>query len=280
MFKDFRTPLFSSALIAAMAVTAPVLAQAQDDTDETATTEATAGSADAGADAAADTGAQTDDAAGEGASGENASAESGAADAAGSDSGEEQPGAPVMTKPGDDDNMPEAGTYSFDPAHSQIMFSYDHMGFSTSRGFVNGVEGSITLDPQDLASATVEASFPLSALRTVAPELDEHLKTDDFFGVEGEDMPVITFTSTGIELVDDGEEAQVTGDLTLNGVTRPVTLDVEFVGAGVDPITQTPTIGFSGETEIDRSDFNLGAFVPAVDDELEIEISVEAKLEG
>ncbi|SDD29608.1 Polyisoprenoid-binding protein YceI [Paracoccus isoporae] len=192
---------------------------------------------------------------------------------------EPQAGAPVMSKPGDDDTMPDAGSYSFDPAHSQIMFSYDHMGFSTSRGFVNGLEGTITLDPADLGAATVEASFPLDALRTVSPELDTHLMGPDFFDVSG-DTPIVTFVSTGVEVEDDDEEARVTGDLTLNGVTRQVTLDVEFNGAGLDPITQQPTIGFSAEGEIDRSDYGLSAFVPAVDDEIELEISVEAKADG
>ncbi|WBU64155.1 YceI family protein [Paracoccus aerodenitrificans] len=191
----------------------------------------------------------------------------------------QEAGAPVMSKPGDDRNIPDAGTYVFDPGHSQIMFSYDHMGFSVSRGFVNGVEGTITLDPEDLASSTVEASFPLSSLRTVAADLDEHLMGEDFFNVTGE-PPLVTFTSTSVELEDDNEEARVTGDLTLNGVTKPVTLNVEFNGAGLDPMTQAPTVGFSIEGEIRRSEFNLGAFVPAVDDEVELQISVEAKKEG
>ena len=70
---------------------------------------------------------------------------------------------------------------------------------------------------------------------------------------------------------------RVTGDLTLNGITKPVVLEVEFNGAGLDPLTQAPTIGFSIESELKRSDFNLGAFAPMVDDEVEIDIDIEAK---
>ncbi|TXB67550.1 polyisoprenoid-binding protein [Paracoccus aurantiacus] len=183
-----------------------------------------------------------------------------------------------MQRPGNDDTVPTAGTYAFDPAHSQIVYSYNHMGFSTSHGFVNGVEGTITLDPADIASATVEASFPLDALRTIDAELDQHVMGPDFFNVSG-DVPVVTFTSTSVE-ADGDNEARVTGDLTLNGVTKPVVLEVEFEGAGLDPMTQAETVGFSAEAEILRSDFNLGAFAPAVSDEVEFEINVEAKKDG
>ena len=183
-----------------------------------------------------------------------------------------------MAKPGSDAAMPDAGTYTFDPAHSQAMFSYDHMGFSTSRGFVNGIAGTITLDPADPSKSSVEASFPLSALRTVDAELDEHLMGPDFFNVTG-DMPIVTFKSTSV-VADGDDEARVTGDLTLNGITKPVVLEVEFDGAGLDPMTQAETVGFSAETQIRRSDFNLNAFVPAVSDEVEIEINVEAKKDG
>ena len=180
-----------------------------------------------------------------------------------------------MAKPGSDATMPDAGTYEFDPSHSQVVFSYDHMGFSTSHGFVNGVEGTIVLDPADPSKSSVEASFPLSALRTVDAGLDQHVMGPDFFNVTG-DAPLVTFKSTSVE-ADGDDEARVTGDLTLNGITKPVVLEVEFNGAGPDPITQAPTIGFSIETELKRSDFNLGAFAPMVEDEVEIDLDIEAK---
>ena len=166
------------------------------------------------------------------------------------------------------------GTYVFDPEHSQIVFSYDHMGFSTSRGFVNGVTGQVTLDEADPSKSTVEAQFPLSALRTVAPTLDEHLLSDDFFkGATAETL--ITFTSTAVTPKGDNE-AEVTGDLTMNGVTRPVTLEVELNRAASSPMLGKPAVGFEIEGTLKRSDFGLGAFAPAVSDEVKIEIAVEA----
>lgn len=166
------------------------------------------------------------------------------------------------------------GTYTFDPEHSQIVFSYDHMGFSKSHGFVNGVTGSVTLDKADPSKSTVEASFPLGSLRTIAASLDTHIMGDDFFKGAAADTAV-TFKSTSVKMEGD-DEAKVTGDLTLNGVTKPVTLDVELKKAGAHPMTGKPAVGFDIETRIKRSDFNLGAFAPAVSDEVEIDIAVEA----
>lgn len=167
-----------------------------------------------------------------------------------------------------------SGTYDFDPAHSQIMFSYDHMGFSVSHGMINAVTGQVTLDAANPANSSVEASFPLSAIRTIDAGLDEHI-----FGPEmlngAAPATAVTFRSTSVELEDD-DEAKVTGELTLNGVTAPVTLEVELRKAAPNPMTQKPAVGFVAEGEIKRSDFNLGMFAPAVSDEMEIRISVEA----
>ncbi|HRO15830.1 MAG TPA: YceI family protein [Paracoccus sp. (in: a-proteobacteria)] len=167
-----------------------------------------------------------------------------------------------------------SGTYAFDPAHSQIVFSYDHMGFSVSHGFVNAVAGSVTLDSANPANSTVEASFPLNSMRTIDAELDKHIMGPDFFNGAAPDTQV-TFKSTSVQVEDD-DEAKVTGDLTLNGVTRPVTLEVELRKAGPNPMTNKPAVGFEIEGKLKRSDFNLGAFAPAVSDDVELKISVEA----
>ncbi|ARJ70649.1 hypothetical protein B0A89_02045 [Paracoccus contaminans] len=180
------------------------------------------------------------------------------------------PAPAAMPAPGD-----VAGTYVFDPDHSQIVFSYDHMGFSTSRGTISGINGQVTLDKADPAKSAVEARFPLSAIRTIAPALDQHLAGDkSFFNGAAPDTQV-TFKSTSVK-VDGDDEAEVTGDLTLNGVTKPVTLEVEITKAGDHPMTGKPTLGFVIEGKLNRSDFNLGAFAPAVSDEVTLEISVEA----
>lgn len=176
--------------------------------------------------------------------------------------------------PGSEEAVPVAGTYAFDPEHSHIVWTYEHMGFSTSTGLIRGVTGSITLDPADPGAATVQASFPLSALKTVSATLDQHMMGDDFFAGAAPDTAV-TFTSTAVEVTGD-RTATVTGDLTLNGVTKPVTLEVRMRGVGQDPVTGAFATGFQATGTLLRSDFNLGAFAPAVSDEVRVEINVEA----
>lgn len=172
-------------------------------------------------------------------------------------------------------SMPVSGTYEFDPEHSSISFSYQHNnGIAESYGLVREIQGSIVLDTENLSNSSVEASFPLSNLMTVAPALDEHLRSDDFFSSpDGSSM--ISFTST--EVIPDGDhEADVKGDLTINGITRPVTLEAEFNSYGEGVPTGRMTVGFDGETTIKRTDFDLGMFAPVVADEVEVKISVEA----
>lgn len=168
-----------------------------------------------------------------------------------------------------------SGTYVFDPDHSHILYTYDHLGFSDSTGIIRSVQGTITVDAANLANSTVEASFPLSSLLTVSPNLDGHMMGDDLFKGAAPDT-MITFKSTSV-VPDGDDEADVTGDLTLNGVTKPVTLEVDLKKAGEQPMTKKPAIGLEAEGKIKRSDFNLGAFAPAVGDEVELKIIVEAQ---
>lgn len=182
--------------------------------------------------------------------------------------------APADALPGSQDALPDAGTYAFDPDHCHIVWTYEHMGFSTSTGLIRGVTGAITLDPADPGASTVEASFPLSAFQTVSVNLDQHLSGDEFFGGAAPDT-AITFKSTAVEVTGD-RTAKVTGDVTLNGVTKPLTLDVTMRGVGQDPVVDKPSVGFQATGVLLRSDFDLDAFAPAVSDEVQIEINVEA----
>ena len=165
-------------------------------------------------------------------------------------------------------------TYQFDPDHSQVVFEYTHMGFSTSTGIINGVTGTLVLDAENPAASTVEATIPMAGLRTVAEALDGHLFGPDFFNTD-KAAAVATFKSTKVEPEGD-KEAKVTGDLILNGVTKQVVLDVDLNQIAAHPMTGKEAAGFDAETEIKRSEFNLGQFAPAVEDEVEISISIEA----
>ena len=164
-------------------------------------------------------------------------------------------------------------TYVLDPSHSQIVFNYSHLGFSTSYGMFSGFEGTIAFDQEDPAASSVSVSFPVRTMLTGWEGRFEHLMGGDFFGADEDEM--VTFESTGIEVTGD-TTALITGDLTLNGVTKSVVLDATLNQAGDHPMEGKPWAGFSATTTLVRSDFEVGAFAPYVSDEVEVMISVEA----
>lgn len=161
-----------------------------------------------------------------------------------------------------------AGTYAIDPTHTQILFAYDHMGFSNNMGIIAQPTGTLTLDPKNPGAATVSVEVPIANLRTGIPALDEHLMKADFFDVAK--FPTATFVSTGVTV--DGTSADITGNLTIKGITRPVTLDAQFYGAGMHPMAKKENIGFSATTMVKRSDFGMSMAVPMVGDEVELKI--------
>ena len=166
---------------------------------------------------------------------------------------------------------PEA--YSVDPSHSQIVFSYNHLGYSVGYGMFSGFEGVISYDAEDPAASSVEVSFPVRSMITGWEARFDHFMSGDFFDAAEDEM--VTFTSTGIEVT--GEDtALITGDLTLNGETKEVVLDTKLMQASEHPMEGKPWLGFTATTTLLRSDYNLGMFAPYVSDEVELNISVEA----
>jgi len=166
---------------------------------------------------------------------------------------------------------PEA--YTLDPSHSQIVFTYNHLGFSTGTGMFSGFEGAIQFDQEDPAASSVTVSFPVTTMLTGWEARFEHFMSPDFFGAT-EDKTV-SFTSTGIEVTGDNT-ALITGDLVLNGVTKEVVLDAKLNQAGMHPMENKEWAGFDATVTLLRSDYNLGLFAPYVSDEVEVMISVEA----
>ena len=163
--------------------------------------------------------------------------------------------------------------YVLDASHSQIVFTYEHLGFSTTTGVFSGFDGEIMFDAEDAAASSVTVAFPTDSLYTGWAERTAHFLTDDFFGAEAN--PTISFTSTGIEVT--GEtEGKITGDLTINGITKSVVLDAEVTQMGDHPMAGKPWVGFEAETSVLRSDFDMGMYTPYIADEVQIEISIEA----
>jgi len=171
----------------------------------------------------------------------------------------------------------EPERYTLDPSHSQILFSYNHLGFSTTWGMFSGFEGEIMFDEANPANSSVRVSMPVRSMFTGWEARFEHFMSDDFFGAGEDDL--VTFTSTAIDVT--GEtSADITGDLTLNGVTKEVVLEATLNQAGEHPMEGKPWAGFDATTTILRSDFGVGQFAPFVSDEVEVRISIEAQHGG
>jgi len=166
---------------------------------------------------------------------------------------------------------PEA--YILDASHSQIVFNYNHLGYSTSYGMFSGFNGEIQFDQEDPAASSVTVSFPVKTMLTGWEERFAHFMSPDFFDATDEEM--VIFTSTSIEVTGEGT-ALITGDLTLNDVTKSVVLDAKLNQVGDHPMAGKPWAGFDATTTLLRSDYNLGQFAPFVSDEVVVNISVEA----
>jgi polyisoprenoid-binding protein YceI len=167
-------------------------------------------------------------------------------------------------------------TWKIDPAHSHVEFAIKHMMISTVKGRFSDVAGEIRLDEANLPNSRVDIDVNVASIDTREHQRDTHLRSADFFDVEK--FPKMTFRSTRLEGTLD--ELKLTGDLTIHGVTRPVTLDVTHEGRGKDP-WGGERIGFSATGKIKRSDFGLtwnaaletGGFL--VGDDVKISVDVE-----
>jgi polyisoprenoid-binding protein YceI len=178
-----------------------------------------------------------------------------------------------------------ADLYKVDPMHASINWTANHFGFSNQSGKITDVTGAINLDETSPQQSSVDVKIGVGSLVTGLSKFDEHLKSADFLNVAK--FATATFKSTSV--APSGKTfAKVRGNLTLLGVTKPVTLDVKIVRIGLSPISQQKTIGFYATTTIKRSDFDMTFGAPGVSDSVKIVIDLEAnfvasdsvKLEG
>jgi polyisoprenoid-binding protein YceI len=145
------------------------------------------------------------------------------------------------------------GSYTIDPSHSRLGFVVRHAMVTKVRGSFADFEGSVTVDGTNPAASSVTVSAAMASVTTGDEGRDGHLRSADFFDVEAN--PTMAFVSNAIE-PDGTDDYKVTGDLTIGGVTRPVTIDLEFIGAAKDPFGND-RIGFEGRAEINRKDWGL-----------------------
>ena len=168
-----------------------------------------------------------------------------------------------------------AGTYKLDPTHTDVLVQWSHMGFSNPSAHFGNADGTLVYDAADVGKSSVEVTLPLSGLNSFTAKFDEHLRSADFF--DAAKFPTATFKSTKVEAAGTNK-LTVTGDLTVKGITKPVVLDVTVNGSGEHPMAKVPSVGFDATTTLKRSDFGVGAYAPAVSDDVKVRITTEASI--
>ena len=162
-----------------------------------------------------------------------------------------------------------AGTYTADPNHTQVAWTANHLGFSLYHGLFGSPTGTLTIDPAKPAAASLTITIPIDKVLTTSDALNKHLMSADFF--DAAKFPTATFTSTKVTV--SGTTARIDGNLTLKGVTKPVTLAAKFTGAGANPMSKATTVGFEAAATIKRSDFGVSYGLPAIGDMVDLAIT-------
>ncbi|HKW22350.1 MAG TPA: YceI family protein [Ktedonobacterales bacterium] len=167
------------------------------------------------------------------------------------------------------------GVWQADPYHTQVEFAAKHLGMMTVRGHFAEVSVTGTINPEQPAASSIEVTVQTSSIRTHNAQRDNDLRSSNFLGVD--EYPTMTFKSTRIEHVG-GDRYTLTGDMTIKGVTKPVTLTMNRLGEFNDPM-MGHRIGYSGETKINRKDFGMN-FNPVLDGKFVVSDEIQISLEG
>jgi len=167
-----------------------------------------------------------------------------------------------------------AATYTLDPQHTQVQFTWNHFGFSNPAAVFGKIDATLDFDQTDPTQSKVSVTIPLDSVNSNVAKLNEHLDSPDFF--DAAKYPNATFKSTKVEKGATPDQLKVTGDLTLHGVTKPVTLDVTVNNVGEHPMRKAPAAGFDATATVKRSDFGISKYIPGVSDDIKIHITTEA----
>ncbi len=163
-------------------------------------------------------------------------------------------------------------TYALDPAHTQVHFHWNHMGFSNPGATFDISKGTLIWNDEQPSESSVKVSIPAASVKTQVPALDARFKSEFF---EVKKYPTITFKSTRVNRIGVSRHYRVKGKLTVHGVTRPVTLDATLNKMGEEPMLHAPAIGFDATATVKRSEFGLKAYIPAVSDLVKIHLTAE-----
>lgn len=166
-------------------------------------------------------------------------------------------------------------TFTIDPAHTRVSFTFNHFGFSNPLVQFEQIKGTLVLDQADWSKSSVNVTMPLAGLHTGTEKFDEHLKSADFF--DAAKFPDIMFKS--VKVTETGTDAlDITGELTAHGITQPVTLHARINKIGENQMIKSQTAGFEADATLNRTDFDMGAYVPAIADKVAVHITLSADL--
>jgi len=165
-----------------------------------------------------------------------------------------------------------ADGYTIDPAHTYPHFSINHLGFSTMQGRFDKTSGKVTLNTA-AKTGSVDIAIETASISTGMAKRDEHLRSPDFFNAA--EFPAITYKSTAMHFKGD-TPASVDGNLTILGVTRPVTLTIDAFNCGTNPMSKKDECGAGASAQIKRSDFGVKYGLPAVGDDVKLVFEIEA----
>jgi len=169
----------------------------------------------------------------------------------------------------DDAKSVKAGAYTIDGPHTEALFSVSHFGLSNFSGVIAGAEGTLKLDPAKLGETKLEVSLATNTVSTPVEKLTKELRDADW--LDSAKFPKATFVSKTVTPTG-AETADIAGELTLHGVTKPLTLHAKFVGAGLNPMKKLYTVGFDATGVIKRTEFGVSKYAPMIGDEVTLTI--------
>ncbi|MFT8896084.1 MAG: YceI family protein [Acetobacter sp.] len=163
-----------------------------------------------------------------------------------------------------------SGQYAIEPGHTQVVFSLLHFGFTNYSGLFSDASGTLKFNPKHLDKTKLDVTLKIDSVQTTSPRLTDELKKSDWF--DSAQFPTATFVSSSVTPTGEGE-ADITGNLTIHGVTKPSTIHARFIGAGVNPMDKAYTIGFEGTATVKRSEFGISKYLPVVGDDVTLTIA-------
>jgi polyisoprenoid-binding protein YceI len=169
----------------------------------------------------------------------------------------------------------KSGGFKLEPAHTQVGFAMSHLGISNYTGVFHDAAGTLTLDAANPGISKLSVTVPVASLQTTVPALDTELKGKGWFDAAA--FPTATFVSTRVTRTG-ANTATIEGDLTLHGVTKPVKLDAQLVGSGVNVLNKVYSVGFVAKGSIKRSDFGIKTYLPVLADD--VDLTIQAAFEA